>query len=119
MSISWPSDLPQAPLFGSWQEEMEDNRASFAPDVGPPIDRPRVTLSSDLCNFRMSVTGDQKRALKVFYRTDLKDGSLQFENQHFRDPGSETLSWKIVAPPSFTERANDLYLVTLKLRLMP
>lgn len=78
MASAWPGSVNQSVKRDSLRQQPERNVASFAPDVGPPIERPRSSIASDMISFESRGTRTEWVALMTFYRTTLADGSLPF-----------------------------------------
>jgi hypothetical protein len=74
---AWPNTI-NVTNFGSYGETPDTNFAEFAPDVGPPKRRRRMSISSDTLTFSMIMTSAEYATFLTFYRTTLQDGSLPF-----------------------------------------
>lgn len=122
MSVpNWPSTLPQfpqRPLSGG----LQDSRARFDPEYGPPIDRPRTTADVEVYdavfrNLRLTALS----AFRTFWETDLVRGTRAFA---WRDPtyGDPAL-WKILGDGerafSVQNRGADLHDLSLRLMRLP
>ena len=121
MAETWPSTVPWSALVSSYQDEIQDNKASFAPDIGPEIERRRATMDTDIVSFSLPpITEAQLLALKTFYKTTLKSGVLTFDNLHPAYTSDATsYEWKFIEPPSIGAASNSLYNVSVKVRKMP
>lgn len=80
----WPASLPQYAQRAGYSESPQLGRASFVPDEGLPLDRPKGTLawSKIRCAFRM--TADQLALFESFAIVDLKRGTAEFLMPHPR-----------------------------------
>ncbi|WP_296584218.1 hypothetical protein [Xanthobacter sp.] len=116
---AWPAELPCQPEQGSWTEAPNTNSASFAPDVGPTIDRRRSTMFTlaNTCSFVF--TRAEYCTFRDWYRDDLKSGTLAFTFAH---PMTGELSrWKFDPKPgwSLAGMTNRKVRVAVQLRQMP
>lgn len=103
---AWPGTVNQFMLRDPYSERMEDNKVSFQPDVGPPIERPRSSISQDIISGEGRGTLTEWTALKAFYRTTLADGSLTFTRT---DPQTgSTITCRFTAAPALV-RIGALY----------
>jgi len=91
---TWPASLPQKPLISGFSQSPQDNRVSFRPDVGPPIERRRATVRMQLYKMQFPpMTATQLATFEAWFHDDLADGSLHFL---WADPVSGTsYKWKI------------------------
>lgn len=121
MAETWPASITWAALAQGFSDEIQDNKASFAPDVGPEIERRRVTLDSDVVSFAFPpLTETQVGALKTFYKTTLKSGTLTFSQTHPAYTSDLTsYEWKFIEPMSIGAVGNGLFNVSVKVRKMP
>ena len=101
MSVAvWPASLPTLIPTDGYSDEVERNVISFQPEVGPPLERRRSSVSTNLVSYPVNVTLDEFETLKDFYRDDLKDGVLPFTRD---DPITEVqTTYKFAAPPKVT-----------------
>jgi hypothetical protein len=75
----WPVALPQTPRRGSWAGGPVDERVSFAPDRGPPIERAGVTAPHEMWTGAFpNLKPDQVAEWKRFVANDLRGGVLPF-----------------------------------------
>ena len=115
----WPPTLRQLPRRESWTGGPQDTRASFKPDVGPPIQRRRVTGDPETFEAVFpNLTGAMRAAFKAFYATDLAGGVRSY---CWRDPVLDDVAlWRILGSGErgydITARGADRH--DLSLRLM-
>lgn len=118
----WPASLRQQPRRESWVGGPQDTRASFKPDVGPPIQRRRVTGDAEIYEAVFSqLTGAMRTAFKAFYATDLAGGTAKY---CWRDPVLDDVAlWRILgsgeAGYSLTARGADRHDLSLRLMRLP
>lgn len=84
MTASWPSTLPDAPLFDGYSEQPRMARATFESDVGPPIQRPRGTIRLNEIGCAMVMTSEQLGTFEDFVFADLGQATLPFLIDHPR-----------------------------------
>ncbi len=77
-ATAWLASLPQAPLAANIQEVLGENKLSFKPDYGDPIERNRFTSTSDTGVMSFQMTLQQYRDFRTFYKTTLGSGVLDF-----------------------------------------
>ncbi|OWJ73879.1 hypothetical protein, partial [Haematobacter missouriensis] len=96
----WPFEVPDCIMPLSVEGGLQDNRVSFEPEVGPPVERPRSSWAPEVYSLDMRLmTVAQFVAFETWYRTTLRYGVLPFEFSH---PITRKRSaWKIVkgSPP--------------------
>lgn len=113
----WPTSLPQKPLV-SYSGGFMDNRASFIPQVGAPIERPLTTGAPEIydVSFR-SLTLSEYGTFKAWFKTELGLGVKPFI---FRDPLTQEPGWyKIMkGDPPFQVRALGGQYVSLQAKMM-
>lgn len=118
MVSAWPGGVPEVELAGTFTEEIEDSRAEFNPEVGPPKRRQRTSVATARLSWEQHLTQTQFAALKTFYETTLLNGTLPFTRTH-PSTGS-TVTMTFLAPPS---RRNvmgaDIYRVPFSVRVLP
>jgi hypothetical protein len=79
MIVSWPSGVPWCPARNSTRGGPQDVRASFQPEVGPAIERPRATASIEVFDITMSPwTVAQLQTFEAWFRSDLARGARTF-----------------------------------------
>lgn len=118
MTAAWPGTVNQIVNPDSFSEAPEQNKASFQPEVGPPIERRRTSISSDVFAFTQWYTSAEYDDLVDFYRTTLIDGVLTFTRNHPRTGVSATFKFTDV-PKISSLLGGQLYVVSHSLRLMP
>lgn len=80
---AWPASLPQAPLLQSLSGGVQDNRVSFQPESGPPIERPRMTATVEIWTIALPpMTKAQLATFEAFWRVDLAMGTRAFAWRH-------------------------------------
>lgn len=118
MPETWPGTVPEEELAGTFTEEIEDNRATFGPEVGPPKLRRRSSVPTAVLSWEQHLTAAQFAALRTFYETTLQDGVLTFTRTHPRTGASGT--FRFTGPPQSRNVAGiDLYRVTFSVREQP
>ena len=121
MAETWPATVPWSAIVSSFKDEIQDNKASFAPEVGPEIERRRATMDTDIVSFSLPpLTEAELLALKAFYKTTLKSGVLTFNQTHpAYSSDATTYEWKFIAPLGIGAASNALFNVSVQLRKMP
>lgn len=117
MPVSWPGHINQRVMEGSYTEQPERNVASFAPEVGPPLERRRSSVTTELVSFTGSGTLDEWRALKDFYRITLGDGVASFVRTNPVTGGLSTYRFR--SEPRLTRTFGSNGFWSIELRLMP
>lgn len=118
----WPATLRQMPRRESWTGGPQDTRASFKPDVGPPIQRRRVTGDAELYEAVFpNFTGAMRATFKAFYATDLSGGTRAF---CWRDPVLDDVAlWRIIGNGErgydISARGADRHDISLRLMRLP
>lgn len=80
---AWPTGTaPFNFLLADYSLELEDNRYSFQPDIGPPIRRRKGSARTDTITGSINWTWTEKDVAVAFYTDDLEDGSLPFTAPH-------------------------------------
>jgi hypothetical protein len=117
MTATWPEDIPQSVLSDGFSEEPERNVVTFAPEAGPPKERRRTSISTDLVSYPALLTFDQWQTLKAWWRDDLMDGVLPFTRT---DPlTAETKTFKFIDPPRPTSVMGMYVRIDVRLRRLP
>jgi len=116
-TATWPSTLPSRPLSSSITWTAQDNRVSFEPDVGPPIDRQRGTAKTYDFDVKFpAITAAQVGYFETFFHTTLASGALHYL---WADPVSGTSAkWKI-ADYQISTLQGGLHELSCKLRRIP
>jgi hypothetical protein len=80
MTITWPPELPQAPLFNCKPQPLE-SKVMNQPGAGPPMSRPRFHAVGrwESLTMQFRLTAEQKTILEEFYEDDTTNGSEPFE----------------------------------------
>lgn len=93
--IDWPLGVPSCIMPLSPQGGLQDNRISFEPDAGVPIERPRTTWAPEVYAVDLvPLTVAQFTTFQRWYRADLASGTLPFRFLH---PITRIVSpWRIV-----------------------
>lgn len=115
--LYWPTSIPQSPQFGM-QGGPQDIRASFAPDVGPPIQRRRATKAPHVYGVSLPpMSYAQLATFEAWVEDDLKAGALRFI---WRDPISDSPQWWrfTVADPVYGIEAIGPDLVAVSAKMM-
>lgn len=119
MTAAWPGTVPLTADSDAYGEQPERNVVSFTPEVGPPTERPRSTISSDLLSFSKVMTFTQYDTLIAFYRTDLKQGTQPFTRPHPRNVSGPSLTFKFTEVPKFSALGYVYGQVSMQMRKMP
>lgn len=82
MAETWPVDLPQSPLLGTWSSQEQDNLLRSPADVGEGEIAVRVSSTSEIVGLSMLMTVAQVQSLRTFYRTTLGFGTRRFNFTH-------------------------------------
>lgn len=111
-TISWPADLPQAFLVGTYQQQRARGFYEFMPEVGEPLRSRRSTAVAEMLSGEMILTAEEKTSLEAFYRSTCSEGVTAFEFQ---------LSDYIWAdPPAFADAGDGRhYRVALSFMRLP
>lgn len=96
MTAVWPATLPTFFLADGYGEAPIMPRASFPPDVGPPIERPKGTYRSREIRCATIMTPGQLEDFEEFVFDDLGQACLPFDGPHPRGTG-DTVRLKIKA----------------------
>ena len=97
MTAAWPGTVNQYMRRNNYSEAPEANKASFQPEVGPPIERRRSSISTVLIVGEGRGTRTEWDNLVTFYRTTLLDGALPFTRTN-PDTGG-TITCVFTEPP--------------------
>lgn len=114
---SWPGTVNQGVNQDSFSEAPEQNKIAFQPEVGPPMERRRTSVSSNAFSFTSRCTSDEYDALVDFYWDTLLDGTLSFTRNHPRTGISATFRFTDV--PKVSQVMGLTYVVSMSMRLMP
>lgn len=119
MVAAWPSGVSQYADADSYSERPERNVASFQPEIGPPKERRRSSISLDVFRFRTTMPFADYDTLLAFYRSDLKDGTLEFTRKHPRNVSGPDFTFMFTAEPELSAVGPVLGVVTLSLIKLP
>lgn len=117
-TAAWPSDVNQDADATSYSETLDTNVAAFAPEVGAPKLRRRMSISSDTIAFNAQMTTVEYASFLTFYRTTLKDGTLPFTRTRPRTGATETFIF-VGNTPALKAIDYGLYQVALSMKNMP
>ncbi|MEN6535653.1 MAG: hypothetical protein ABFD89_18460 [Bryobacteraceae bacterium] len=118
MVDAWPATLPQCFIVG-YSDGEGDGLIETAPDIGPPISRPRSTAVVRPLSGAMRMTRAQIAILSAFFRTTLLRGSLPFS---FTDPtfgGTVLVKFPKGSQPSWQQTGPGMYRVNITLSVLP
>ena len=111
-TISWPPDLPQAFLVGTFQQQRARGFYEFAPEVGEPLRSRRSTAVPEMLAGEMILTAAEKTSLEAFYRSTCSEGVTAFEFQ------LQDYVW--ADPPAFSDACDGQhYRVALSFMRLP
>ena len=119
MTDAWPETLPQCFNVG-FSEGLPDNTIESQPEIGPPMSRPRSSLSVRPLSGEMRMTRAQIMILKSFFETTVSFGALPFEFPNPHDPSGDPLLVKFQkGGSSWTQVAGGIFRVPLSFLVMP
>ncbi|WP_157642991.1 hypothetical protein [Bradyrhizobium sp. WSM4349] len=93
--------------------------ATFQPEFGPPKERRRSSISVDVFKFQTTMWFADYDVLLAFYRSDLKDGVLEFTRKHPRNIAGADQTFVFTAEPELSARGPDYGTVSLSLIKLP
>lgn len=104
----WPAAFLPTPDISGWDGTPFDSRAAFAPDVGPPIFRKRVTAEAWQFSGRFPSADQAEQAAFWAFWEEIDQGSLPFL---WRDPATDAIrKWIFVADePVRTSGVSDTH----------
>ena len=114
---TWPSTLPQKPLYSGFSETFANTGIRTSMDVGPPKTRRRTTAGvgpHEVTFYLESST--QLGYLRTFYGSTLGSGTLPFDWAH--PITGVTESWLFTGPPKITPEGL-WYLASFGLEVQP
>lgn len=114
---SWPGTVNQNVEQDGFAEAPERNVVSFQPEVGPPTERRRTSISTNVFSFTSQCTSAEYDAIVDFYRNTLLDGVLTFTRNHPRTGVSA--NFKFTDVPKVSQVMEPVYLIAYSMRLMP
>lgn len=117
----WPHTLRQSPRRHNWTGGPRDERVSFEPDRGAPIDRVGATAQTyDFAAVFPNFSDAQRAEFIRWFREDLALGTRWYA---WRDPVSlDVALWKIIADQqafSFTAKGAGWHDLSLRLLRRP
>lgn len=114
----WPPTLRQFPRRRSWTGGPRDERVTFEPDRGPPIDRVGATAQTfEMAGLFPNLSDAQRAEFIRWFREDLAMGTRWYA---WRDPVTlEVALWKIITDQqAFSFTSNGAGWHDLSLRVM-
>lgn len=114
----WPSDVNTYARTGTYSEQIDTNFAEFAPEVGPPKRRRRMSISSETITFSVWMKTAEYASFLTFYRTALADGTLPFQRTRPRTGATETFYFTGQAP-TVKDVGYNLYEVQVTMKNVP
>jgi len=114
----WPSDVNTYARTGTYSEQIDTNFAEFAPEVGPPKRRRRMSISSETITFSVWMRAAEYASFLTFYRTALADGTLPFMRTRPRTGATETFYFTGQAP-AVKDVGYNLYELQLTMKNVP
>lgn len=114
----WPTSLPQRPSI-RFTGGPQDNRVSFSPDYGMPIERPKGSDAPEIYDVGYEVFDLEDYAVfKAWFKDDLASGTKRFAWRH--PIGDSVALWRIVSqdPPYTVTAASGGQFVSLTMRIM-
>jgi|GEM_PF-2396663 len=114
----WPPDVNTYARTGTYSEQIDTNFSEFAPEVGPPKRRRRMSISSDTITFSTWMRSAEYASFLDFYRTVLADGTLPFLRARPRTGTTETFVF-VGQAPSVKDVGYNLYEVQMTMKNVP
>lgn len=99
---AWPGTVNQFFYKSGYSQKPEPNKVSFQPEVGPPIERRRSSISTDIVQGRGRGTVTEFNNLMTFFRTTLRDGADTFTRNHPLT-GTAGVTCRFIEPPAITD----------------
>lgn len=95
MDVWWPDGIPACVMRNTAQGGPLDNRVSFEPELGPPIERPRGTAVVEVFDIELPpMSSAQVEIYETWFRSDIAFGAIPYV---WRDPISDAVTrWKIL-----------------------
>lgn len=115
---TWPETVNLNIYEDGYSEAPEKNIASFQPEVGPPKERRRSSISSDVLTCTGQYTSDEWDNLMIFYRATLLDGTQPFSRLHPRTKAEEKFKF-VGDPPKISQAREPIFVGQFTLRRMP
>lgn len=118
---TWPEGLPHTPSLGGWTGGPQANAASFQPETGPSIERPRTTATPLVFDAVIPrFTAGEVAKFDDFVLRVLAQGALPFL---FRDPVTGDLGrFRIVRGDplyAWQQVAANRWTLTIKMMRLP
>lgn len=113
---AWPGSLPTSYAVDLELEPM-DMRATFEPDVGEPLSRPRTTGTIYKASPTWYMTQVQAETFKEFYTDTLGQGSMRFTI--LDELTGDTQLWKFASPPKFRYAVKNFVTVSAEVMILP
>lgn len=83
MTVSWLPEINPCRIIVGARGGPQDNRVSFEPEVGDPIERPRTTGYAETFSIALpSMTVATYEAFETWFRSETKGGALPFVFRH-------------------------------------
>lgn len=114
----WPPDVNTYARTGTYSEQIDTNFSEFAPEVGPPKRRRRMSIASETITFSVWMKAAEYASFLIFYRLALADGTLPFQRPRPRTGLTETFIFTGQAP-SMKDVGYSLYEVQMTMKSMP
>lgn len=116
--ISWPSNVNQDADSTTYGETPDTNVATFAPEVGPPKLRRRMSIASDTVSFNAQMTSVEYAAFLDWYRNSIADGTLPFTRTRPRTGSNETFIF-VGNPPAMKSIDYGVFQVAITIKNIP
>jgi hypothetical protein len=110
--------LPQYVNDKGYKEIPANGKLETSMDSGPKQMRNLFTATPTDFAITMSMTSDQVTTLDTFYRTECKNGTLEFTWIHPRSHGAVTMRFTGI-PPSSSAKAYNTFTVTFTVEILP
>ena len=117
MTIAWPGTVNQNVQQEGYAETPDTNIASFAPEIGPPKTRQRMSMSTDKLSAVLLLTATEYANFLTFFRTTLSDGTQPFTFTHPRT--KSTVTFRFVGAPKMQAIGPDTYSLSMTLQTLP
>lgn len=119
MTIAWPGGINQNAQQDGYTETPDLNNATFAPEVGIPKTRQRMSSSTDTISVVLLMTGVEYALFWTFYKTTLLDGTQPFTFTHPRTKSTVTFKFSGSNPVKMQAGGPDTYIVTMNIQTTP
>lgn len=111
-TVTWPADVNQNMVAGSYSETPAESKATFAPSVGPAMERRRVSLNNPARAWRSKLTEAEKTSLDAYWCVALKQGVYNVSRKNPKT--GATFTGRFTAPPTYSDAGPGHYFVDLK-----